>query len=65
VLQKPEERPDGSQADVSRFRAELPRVVSRCSRNVQISGASNCSSIRAEGATLSLFEANSNKDWKL
>src|SRR5438552_6334454 len=64
VLQKPEERPDGSQRTF-RVSAELPRVVSRCSRNVQTSAASNCSSIRSEGATLSFFEANSNRHWKL
>ena len=40
-------------------------LVSRCSRNVLISPASNCSSISADGATLSFWEANSNNDWKL
>ena len=45
-----------------RVSAELPRVVSRCSRNALISAASNCSSIRADGATLSFWEANSNND---
>src|SRR5215472_8247239 len=42
--------------------AELPRALSRCSRNVLIIVASNCSSSSAEGATLSFWEANSNKD---
>jgi hypothetical protein len=45
-----------------RVSAELPRVVSRCSRNLLTSIASNCSSIRADGATLSLPAANSNND---
>jgi len=45
-----------------RVSAELPRVVSRCSRNPLISVASNCSSIRADGATLSFPAANSNND---
>jgi hypothetical protein len=45
-----------------RVSAELRRVVSRCSRNELIGAASSCSSISADGADLSFWEANSNKD---
>jgi hypothetical protein len=36
---------------IFRVSAELPGVVSRCSRKVLIRAASNCSSVSAEGAT--------------
>ena len=45
-----------------RVSAELPRVVSRCSRKLLIRAAFNCSSISFEGAALSFWEANSNND---
>jgi len=41
-----------------RVRAEFRRAVCECSRKALISVASNCSNIRADGATFSLRAAN-------
>ena len=61
VLQETEERRMAAKR-MFRVSAELPRVASRCCRNPLTSVASNCSSSRADGATLSFPAANSNND---
>jgi hypothetical protein len=44
---------------------ELPRAISKCSRNEQIRVASNYSKAIDDGAILSLCDANTNNAWKL
>jgi len=47
-----------------RLLGQQPRPFSKCARKARISGASNCSRHRAEGATFSFVLANSKRSWK-